>query len=562
MNTSTTTKFKGGISMKTLSISFAVMLFILAGCKSSYYSGAYSDDDVYTPASQTYQQTNPGNYTSTQDQNYNDDYYNPNSSSSNTQQYTDTTTGNTYVTNNYYGNNNQFVYDDYYDYAYASRIRRFHNPSYGFGYYDSYYTNTYFYNYDPYFYGTSIYTGYNWWGPSITFSYGWGFGSYYNCGWGSPYWGSPWAMNCYNNWYGYPYYGNNYWWGYNNGYWNGYWNGYNNGYWNGYNNGLYNSYYYNTYDNNSNFYYGHRSTSPTNGGYAGKTSFKESYLSAVSQGTVTGNKINVANHSKGKVNNIDGYAVGKDLNNTNGKTPAVNNISKDNSTGNAKPGNLNNNVGKEQVTQGSKELEKNPVVKEAGADRFTKENNIGNNTNTQSKELPKTDNYSRPNNTNSIDKYTRPETINQQQKEMYSRPENSRNMSDKAQQARPQEYVAPQRTETGRNENMQRGYNYNYYDGYQQNKQPNRNYDYNQYNNQRNNNNIFQKEPQQQRDNNKKNNYAPQQNQQRQNFNQNNNKGGSFDRGSFNKGGGGNSGGSFNSGSNNRGNSGSSKGPR
>ena len=43
------------------------------------------------------------------------------------------------------------VYDesDYYDYAYTARIRRFDNPVIGVGYYDDYYTNMYWYTYNP-----------------------------------------------------------------------------------------------------------------------------------------------------------------------------------------------------------------------------------------------------------------------------------------------------------------------------------------------------------------------------------------------------------------------------
>ena len=82
----------------------------------------------------------------------NNSTYDPNNS--NSQSYTDGN-GNTYVTNNYY--------DDYYDYEYASRLRRFNDYNMGYGYYDDYYTNSYWYNYDPYFWGVSIYTGYNWW---------------------------------------------------------------------------------------------------------------------------------------------------------------------------------------------------------------------------------------------------------------------------------------------------------------------------------------------------------------------------------------------------------------
>ena len=77
-------------------------------------------------------------------------------------------------------NSNQFVdengnnvandgdyYEDDNDFAYASRIRRFHRNNGGWGYYDPWFTNMYFYNYDPFFWGTSINAGFwpnNRWG--------------------------------------------------------------------------------------------------------------------------------------------------------------------------------------------------------------------------------------------------------------------------------------------------------------------------------------------------------------------------------------------------------------
>lgn len=109
--------------------------------------------------------------------------------------------------------------DDYYDYQYASRLRRFNNSVNGLGYYDDYYTNYYWYNYNPAYYGASIYSSYNWWGPSYCGpSYGFGMG--YN--WGSPYYG-----------YGYNPYGYSPYFGYNDPYMMGYYNGYNQGFYNG-----------------------------------------------------------------------------------------------------------------------------------------------------------------------------------------------------------------------------------------------------------------------------------------------------------------------------------------
>ncbi|MCD6065976.1 MAG: serine/threonine protein kinase [Bacteroidetes bacterium] len=168
------------------------------------------------------------------------------------------------TSNNPYYADRDFDYDDYYDNQYASRIRRFHNPNCGVGYYDSYYTNSYFYNYNPYQYGVSIYNGYNFWGPSYNnymyvsnynwggyYGYGsnYGYNSYCNSGWGIGL-GYGYSSGYYNNWYN-PYsYGYNPYYGYNNFY---------NPYYSPYGYGGYNPYgYSNPYDYNSYSYYGPR----------------------------------------------------------------------------------------------------------------------------------------------------------------------------------------------------------------------------------------------------------------------------------------------------------------
>ena len=56
--------------------------------------------------------------------------------------------------------------DDYYDYAYSARLRRFYHPFAYSDYYADYYTNLYWYTHDPLYWGTSIYLGYSWWYPS------------------------------------------------------------------------------------------------------------------------------------------------------------------------------------------------------------------------------------------------------------------------------------------------------------------------------------------------------------------------------------------------------------
>lgn len=232
-------------------------------------NGKYDDDVYYSPSkAQSDKENNPQPSQSNTGSNVND-YSAPQQSQgssdsrfdySNTEQRepssstTEQRDGNTYVTNNYYDE------DDYYDYYYASRIRRFHRPLWGYSYYDPFYTNSYWYDYNPYNWGTSIYLGYNWWAPSAWYSPSYcSFGYGYNPwnGWG---WSIGWGYNPWNSWSGYGWNG-----GYHNGYANGYWNGYYDGYNNGLYNGYYNPYYFNSYDQLSynNVYYGPRRTSST-----------------------------------------------------------------------------------------------------------------------------------------------------------------------------------------------------------------------------------------------------------------------------------------------------------
>jgi hypothetical protein len=162
----------------------------------------------------------------------------------------------------------EYSQDDYYDYEYASRVRRFHQPVSGTGYYDNWYTNSYWYNNNPSFYGNSIYANPTWaMMPSAQFGY-------YNNGWGMGYgngWGTTWNNGWNNSYYGYNNGWNNgwnspwncpssaYWMGYNQGYNNGWYgqpygwgNSWNNGGWgNGWNNGGWG--YYNSFDVNSGY---------------------------------------------------------------------------------------------------------------------------------------------------------------------------------------------------------------------------------------------------------------------------------------------------------------------
>ena len=64
------------------------------------------------------------------------------------------------ITDNYYLDHN--VANNYHDYSFSSRLRRFHRPMYYSNYYGGLYTDYYWYNNDPFYCGTSIYYGYNW----------------------------------------------------------------------------------------------------------------------------------------------------------------------------------------------------------------------------------------------------------------------------------------------------------------------------------------------------------------------------------------------------------------
>lgn len=105
------------------------------------------------------------------------------------------------IVNNYYND---------YDYYYSSRINRFHRSYTEFDYYSPVFTETYWYTYNPYYRGISIYGGV----PAISFRYNfqypvyYGHNYYYDYGWYDPFYYS----------YSYPVYTPhfyaNYYWGY------------------------------------------------------------------------------------------------------------------------------------------------------------------------------------------------------------------------------------------------------------------------------------------------------------------------------------------------------------
>ena len=258
-----------------------------------------------------------------------DDYYTPSDKSA-------TVINNT--TNNYY--DQPFNYDDYYDDQYAVRIRRFHNYCPSYGYYDNYYTNSYWYTGNPYNYGTSIYMGYNFWGPSYySFAYNPGYGYYSNMGWGYDAWYSPWGYSPYGyGGFGYVYGYNPY--GYGYGY-DPYGYGYNS------NN------YYNSYDNNS-YYYGPRKTTGGNGRVSTQPSLAhrimdnpegQAILSPKDNSRGGGNEI----RNNGEINSngsINPAFINRPENNNNSGKPPVNDNSRpiDPATTYEKPSSNNGNA--------------------------------------------------------------------------------------------------------------------------------------------------------------------------------------------------------------------------
>ena len=214
--------------MKNLITLFAATMLLATACTTQYQARATYDDLYYSPndavaLEQSKTTAKPvksqDRFTDNQQTQYTDQQSYTNDDSVNSgeaeyyqdgtydysanDQYTDPGTGNTYITNNYNS-------DDYYDYAYAARLRRFHSNVYYDSYYSPYYTNSYWYDYNPYSFGNSIYMGYNWWYPS------------YGMSWGYPYY------NRYSPWDSYYGWGNPYGYGYGYGYGN-YWSGYHHG---------------------------------------------------------------------------------------------------------------------------------------------------------------------------------------------------------------------------------------------------------------------------------------------------------------------------------------------
>jgi hypothetical protein len=109
--------------------------------------------------------------------------------------------------NNYRNDDSRVVINNYYDghdYYFSSRINRFHRSYSTFGYYAPVFTETYWYSYQPYTWGISIYSG-GGFGVGISYNYPvYGYGYGYGYGW-RPYVSSSYYWDYdpfyYNHWY-------------------------------------------------------------------------------------------------------------------------------------------------------------------------------------------------------------------------------------------------------------------------------------------------------------------------------------------------------------------------
>ncbi|PID88764.1 MAG: hypothetical protein CSB02_01045, partial [Bacteroidia bacterium] len=288
--------------MKTLMSIISLAAFItLSGCTTAYVA-AY-EDDVYSYQPQ-YREAAPVVASSTdKDRNYtvsstqNDRDSRDDRDFSDQQNYYNDKDFGAYAEDDIVYDESTYYEDEPYDYSYSARIKRFHNPIDGCGYYDSYYTNRYWYDYDPFSWGSSIYivsgSPFPYYSPSAHFYWS------YNWGWSNPYWGWGYSYSPYYWGWGYhhyPYYSG---WGLGSVYWAGYWDGYHDSFY--YPGG----YYHNPKDVNG-YYYGHRGGGNTYGLNAGNNTRSDMSLNntrpnAASVSGSTGNsatRVNGRNRSQ------------------------------------------------------------------------------------------------------------------------------------------------------------------------------------------------------------------------------------------------------------------------
>lgn len=212
--------------MKAINYILAIAVLTLSACSSGYQATS-SHDDIYYESNdkylndysyeeeETYQEveeTKQDQGQSTMTNKYeSSDPYSGQEAAPESETYRDGS--GTTVINNYY--------DAPYDYYYSSRIRRFHRPYTGFGYYSGGYTD--YRRYDPYYNGVSIY--FSWGTPWYATTPG-----YYR------YFHYPYHSYHYNSWRYDPWYSP---YGYGGSY-----GSYGSGYRHGYSHGFYDGYYY------------------------------------------------------------------------------------------------------------------------------------------------------------------------------------------------------------------------------------------------------------------------------------------------------------------------------
>ncbi len=185
----------------------AILGLALGSCSSSSNMASTEYDDMYHSSSDRTiavddRSASPSTYSGNSDQGQiTNPEYNTNNSASGS--------------NARYGNSGtDEYYTDNYDYHYSARLRRFHSPYVGAGYYDPFYTDYYYYNPRAAYYG-SIYSGWYYTSPGAwgydpfwsprPWGYSPGFAISIGYGWGRP-WYSPYYGIGYGMGWGYPYY--------------------------------------------------------------------------------------------------------------------------------------------------------------------------------------------------------------------------------------------------------------------------------------------------------------------------------------------------------------------
>ena len=238
--------------MKTLMKFFGLLLTVaVAGCSTAQYAPGNYDDIYYTPevvraGTGNAVETAPVRVVEVVEEEAARPVAQDYPVETETPEYIYDDNGNQIIINNHY-------YGDYYDYAYAARIRRFHRPYRSFGYYDPFFTNMYFYTHIPHTFGVSIYLGHG----AVGYYYP---GYYYHPGfftgpsWHYRHWAMMTSPFHYHGYWGYrTHWGVPYWSAYSAGYHSGFHHGWMFG---GYPHRYY--YDYNSFDRSRPVHYGHR----------------------------------------------------------------------------------------------------------------------------------------------------------------------------------------------------------------------------------------------------------------------------------------------------------------